>query len=289
MSDGRAAQASIAEPPKGAGESGQPEPLLPDWEGPCLHRVVPTLLGHLAHPGKAAPPPWFPAPVADASQIVLLVLDGLGAEQLKERRDAGPCADGRHGRIDHVGRAEHDGVRAHLPRDGEGARRARGGGLPRGPRRRGHERPAVVARRRRCAPPRAGARVPTLRVLPGLGGPRARRHALRLRPDRIHRRAPRPGGPPPVAHPRRSRHGRARAGRRGSPVRVRLLRGHRQGARTRKDSVSTTTTNCEPSIVSSTTSSGCSRPEPRWSSPPTTARWKSVDPSRCSAPRSCGT
>ena len=67
-----------------------PEPLLPDWDGASLHRVVPTLLGELAHPGKRELPPWFPAPVAGARQIVLLVIDGLGAEQLRERSRFAP-------------------------------------------------------------------------------------------------------------------------------------------------------------------------------------------------------
>ena len=60
-------------------------PLLPDWDGPCLHRVVPALLG--ASPGQrdAPLPPWFPEPVAGAEQVVLLVLDGLGAQQMQER------------------------------------------------------------------------------------------------------------------------------------------------------------------------------------------------------------
>jgi hypothetical protein len=52
--------------------------------------VVPGLLGQLAHPGQTTLPPWFPAPVGEASQIVLLVIDGLGAEQLKERRQLAP-------------------------------------------------------------------------------------------------------------------------------------------------------------------------------------------------------
>jgi hypothetical protein len=51
--------------------------------------VVPGLLGQVAHQ-RTAPPPWFPAPVAEASQIVLLVIDGLGAEQLGERRHVAP-------------------------------------------------------------------------------------------------------------------------------------------------------------------------------------------------------
>jgi hypothetical protein len=76
---------------EGAGHP--PVQLLPDWDGPCLHRVVPTLLGQLAHPGEAALPPWFPAPVAEASQIVLLVIDGLGAEQLRERSPLAPVLE----------------------------------------------------------------------------------------------------------------------------------------------------------------------------------------------------
>ncbi len=73
----------------GAQPRNRPEPLLPDWEGPCLHRVVPALLGELAHPGGALPR-WFPDPVAGAEQVVLLVIDGLGEEQLRERSDLAP-------------------------------------------------------------------------------------------------------------------------------------------------------------------------------------------------------
>ena len=91
MNDGATAQATVANPGTGAVASGDPpEPILPNWNGPCLHRVVPTLLGHLALPGAAPLPPWFPAPVAEARQIVLLVLDGLGAEQLHERAGLAP-------------------------------------------------------------------------------------------------------------------------------------------------------------------------------------------------------
>ena len=59
-------------------------------EGACLHRVVPGLLDQLSQPGRSAPPPWFPAPVAEATQIVLLVIDGLGAEQLRARSGLAP-------------------------------------------------------------------------------------------------------------------------------------------------------------------------------------------------------
>ncbi len=75
----------------------QPDPILPDWNGPCIHRVVPTLLGHLAQPGEAPLPSWFPTPVAEARQIVLLVLDGLGAEQLRERSGLAPVLESATG------------------------------------------------------------------------------------------------------------------------------------------------------------------------------------------------
>lgn len=90
MSDGAAGQVAVADAGQGTSPaSAVPAPLLPDWEGGCLHRVVPGLLEQLADPGKAAPP-WFPAPVAEASQIVLLVVDGLGAEQLGARSALAP-------------------------------------------------------------------------------------------------------------------------------------------------------------------------------------------------------
>lgn len=50
-----------------------------------MTRIVPALLG----PPDALPP-WFPAVAADADRVVLLVLDGLGWEQLQERRHLAP-------------------------------------------------------------------------------------------------------------------------------------------------------------------------------------------------------
>jgi hypothetical protein len=88
VSDGAAIRAAAAETDR-AEEGGTPVPLLPDWDGPCLHRVVPSLLKQLADPGSALPP-WIPPQVAEASQIVLLVVDGLGAEQLRERSAMAP-------------------------------------------------------------------------------------------------------------------------------------------------------------------------------------------------------
>ncbi len=66
--------------------AGLPEPLLPDFGGGCLTNVVPALLGQVGGGGSdEGLPGWVPAPVAEASQIVLLVLDGLGARQLAAR------------------------------------------------------------------------------------------------------------------------------------------------------------------------------------------------------------
>ena len=91
MTDGATAQATSSSPQGGDAASGQaPDPVLPDWGGAGLHRVVPTLLGEQAHPGRVDLPEWFPEPVAGAEQVVLLVLDGLGDEQLRQRRSFTP-------------------------------------------------------------------------------------------------------------------------------------------------------------------------------------------------------
>jgi predicted AlkP superfamily pyrophosphatase or phosphodiesterase len=61
--------------------------VLPDYGGACITNVVPALLDTIEAPS------WLPAP-ARAEQVVLLVLDGLGWEQLQARRELAPtlCA-----------------------------------------------------------------------------------------------------------------------------------------------------------------------------------------------------
>jgi predicted AlkP superfamily pyrophosphatase or phosphodiesterase len=59
------------------------DPVVPAYGGACLTSVVPSLLGDRTES-------WLPAPVAEARQVVLLVLDGLGWEQLQERRHLAP-------------------------------------------------------------------------------------------------------------------------------------------------------------------------------------------------------
>lgn len=61
-----------------------PAPLVPDYSGAGLTGLVPALS---APPGSR--PGWLPGPLVDARQVVLLVLDGLGWEQLAARVVAG--------------------------------------------------------------------------------------------------------------------------------------------------------------------------------------------------------
>jgi len=59
------------------------EPVLPDYGGACISRVVPAVLG-------MAPADWLPEPVQGAQAVVLLMLDGLGWQALREHPDALP-------------------------------------------------------------------------------------------------------------------------------------------------------------------------------------------------------
>jgi hypothetical protein len=91
VSDGVVARATRSTAETGSDlAASQPIPHLPDWDGACLHRVVPALLGELANPGTTKLPAWFPEPGTGAGQVVLLVIDGLGEEQLRERRALAP-------------------------------------------------------------------------------------------------------------------------------------------------------------------------------------------------------
>ena len=72
----------------------RPEPVVPDYGGACIGSVVPALLDVLS---GAEPPPWLPSVVAGANQVVLCVLDGLGAEQLAARAMLAPTLAGANG------------------------------------------------------------------------------------------------------------------------------------------------------------------------------------------------
>ncbi|MGH9093376.1 MAG: alkaline phosphatase family protein [Acidimicrobiales bacterium] len=74
-------------------------PVVPDFAGPCLANLVPALL---ADDGDE-PPAWLPNPATHARQVVLLVLDGLGWEQLGTRAALAPAlASGTGGPITSV-------------------------------------------------------------------------------------------------------------------------------------------------------------------------------------------
>ncbi len=66
-------------------------PVLPDWRGACLSNVVPALLG----PPDASD--WLPEPVKEAKSVVLLLIDGMGWEQLQERAALTPVLSSMQG------------------------------------------------------------------------------------------------------------------------------------------------------------------------------------------------
>lgn len=64
--------------------------VLPDYAGACIANLVPALFGE--HRGE-----WLPGSIRVADQVVLLVLDGLGWEQLTSRRALAPTLSGAEG------------------------------------------------------------------------------------------------------------------------------------------------------------------------------------------------
>lgn len=63
------------------------QPILPDYAGAHVGGLIP---GFLASPGNATLPAWFPAPTLGASQVVVLVVDGLGWLQLQDHAPTAP-------------------------------------------------------------------------------------------------------------------------------------------------------------------------------------------------------
>jgi hypothetical protein len=61
-------------------------PVIPNYSGPNVRGVIPALLA----PKGAPMPSWIPALAADAEQVVVLVVDGLGWEQLQARTELAP-------------------------------------------------------------------------------------------------------------------------------------------------------------------------------------------------------
>ncbi len=70
-------------------------PLLPAYRGACIANLVPTLITGQDPPD--ADPGWIPSIARRAEQVVLLVLDGLGWEQLRSRPHLAPTLAGADG------------------------------------------------------------------------------------------------------------------------------------------------------------------------------------------------
>lgn len=68
-----------------------PEPVVPDYAGANVRGIVPALLGPR---DWSSLPDWMPAGLAECSQVVVLVLDGLGWDQLTDRAAVAPVLAG---------------------------------------------------------------------------------------------------------------------------------------------------------------------------------------------------
>jgi hypothetical protein len=68
------------------------DPVMPEYGGACLSSLVPALLSR-----RDAVAPWLPPAAAEARQILLLVLDGLGWEQLQASATLAPTMYGAQG------------------------------------------------------------------------------------------------------------------------------------------------------------------------------------------------
>lgn len=64
------------------------QPVLPDYGGANVRGIIPALLG--PRDRSRSLPTWMPAAITEADQVVLLVLDGLGWDQLQARREIAP-------------------------------------------------------------------------------------------------------------------------------------------------------------------------------------------------------
>lgn len=60
--------------------------MIPNYSGPNVRGLIPALLA----PQGAPMPEWIPPVVASAAQVVMLVVDGLGWEQLQARTHLAP-------------------------------------------------------------------------------------------------------------------------------------------------------------------------------------------------------
>ena len=162
MSDGTTARATRRRPGQGTPpRTDAPAPLLPDWDGACLHRVVPGLLGAPGRPGRRLAAALVPdARSARPRRSCCWSSTGWAPSNSGRGADLAPVlSSGSGGPITSVAPSTTACALTTLV-TGRGARRARRGRLPVGARREGDERPAVVDRRGRRPDDGAGPRVP---------------------------------------------------------------------------------------------------------------------------------
>ena len=68
------------------------QPVLPTYDGACITNVVPALLRP-----ASTPPGWLPEVAVGAERVVLLLVDGLGWNQLATRAHVAPTISGLQG------------------------------------------------------------------------------------------------------------------------------------------------------------------------------------------------
>ena len=68
------------------------QPIVPDYAGANVRGIIPAILGPVAW--QRSLPDWMPPELAEAEQVVLLVLDGLGWDQLNEHAHLMPTIAG---------------------------------------------------------------------------------------------------------------------------------------------------------------------------------------------------
>lgn len=72
------------------------EPIVPDYQGANVRGIIPAILGPTSW--QHTLPSWMPPALSDAEQIVLLVVDGLGWDQLRDHAHVAPTIAGLDGR-----------------------------------------------------------------------------------------------------------------------------------------------------------------------------------------------
>jgi len=76
------------------------DPIIPDYSGGNVRGIIPALLG--PRPWSEGLPEWMPPMVADADAAVLLILDGLGWDQLQRHAALMPTLSTLQGRAIHT-------------------------------------------------------------------------------------------------------------------------------------------------------------------------------------------